>query len=305
MTCAATRRRLAAFHDRELSIADQIAVQAHLAECAACRADAGALEAIGDSLRLVASQTAEGWPQELAGLPSGVVSRLAAERNQSVVSKIGRLFEDMHLVWAAGGATVATFACGVVIYALLLAASRERPTLPDSLAGMVASLSTVGSNENPVRMDARQLLLPRAQPDMVMPTAVVNYRRDHDGGFALSATVATDGTVSNVELLEAHGNARDRALRRDSRELLAILDAASTARFQPARYYGSPVAVSMVWVVAHTTVRAKIPDLPTPDTWRSPAVPSVDRPAPKNPSPDDSVEHRPLRPRATLPAVGV
>ena len=38
LTCAATRRRLQAFHDRELPFGDQIAVSAHLEWCDRCAA---------------------------------------------------------------------------------------------------------------------------------------------------------------------------------------------------------------------------------------------------------------------------
>jgi len=48
LTCAAARRRLNAFYDRELPVGEQIAMTAHLDRCREC---AGEL----DSLRLVAT----------------------------------------------------------------------------------------------------------------------------------------------------------------------------------------------------------------------------------------------------------
>jgi len=42
---------------------------------------------------------------------------------------------------------------------------------------------------------------------------------------------------------------------------LALRDAVSRARFEPATRKGMPVAVNMVWLVAHTTVRGKHPPL--------------------------------------------
>ena len=38
LTCAAARRRLHAFHDGELPVADQIAVEAHIDRCDECAA---------------------------------------------------------------------------------------------------------------------------------------------------------------------------------------------------------------------------------------------------------------------------
>jgi hypothetical protein len=278
MTCRATRRRLAEYHDRELSIEDQIAVQAHIDGCADCWREAHDIAKIGEGLRTMAATSGQGWHRELAGLPSGVVSRLSAERQASFGSRLGRMFEDMHFVWAAGGATMATLACGVIIHGLLLTAARERP---DSLAGVLSALATSGENENPAPIAAR-MLLPRADADMVMPAAVVSHGHDEDAVLAFSAVLTREGTVSNIELLGSDDQRRDLALQRDSRELLEILDAASTARFEPARYEGVPVAVNMVWLVARTTVRAKTPAVS--ETWHVPAAPAVSRP------PDPSVK---------------
>ena len=46
----------------------------------------------------------------------------------------------------------------------------------------------------------------------------------------------------------------------DPRDMANILRGISKARFEPARYGKSPVAVNMVWMVAHLTVRAKPSD---------------------------------------------
>ena len=44
----------------------------------------------------------------------------------------------------------------------------------------------------------------------------------------------------------------------DARELSELLNAAATARFEPARAAGSPVSQNVVWLVSHTTVRAPL-----------------------------------------------
>jgi hypothetical protein len=151
------------------------------------------------------------------------------------------------------------------------------------------------------------MAMPRADADMVMPAAVFNHGRDSDDAvLALSAVVTREGMVSNVELLGSDGRVHDAALQRDSRELLEILDVASTARFEPARYEGVPVAVNLVWVLAHTTVRAKTPAVA--EQWHVPAVvaPPVARPATKDPQPDASAEPRGRRGHHSVtPAVGV
>ena len=57
LTCAATRRRLDAFHDGELPIADQIAVSAHLDWCDELRGDARRA-AVGAARRCARSRPA-------------------------------------------------------------------------------------------------------------------------------------------------------------------------------------------------------------------------------------------------------
>jgi hypothetical protein len=136
---------------------------------------------------------------------------------------------------------------------------------------------------------------------MVMPAAVVNHGLDDNAVLAFSAVVTREGNVSNLELLDSDDRQRADALHRDSRELLEILDAASTARFEPARYEGMPVAVNMVWLLARTTVRAKTPAATEP--WHGPAQPAVVRPPdlPKPPSSDSSIDqHSTSRRRHSL-----
>jgi TonB family protein len=65
----------------------------------------------------------------------------------------------------------------------------------------------------------------------------------------LAAVVTREGRVSNVELIGSKwvGTENGEA---------DVLDAVSKARFEPARQDGLPVAVNMVWMMTHTTVRA-------------------------------------------------
>jgi hypothetical protein len=51
------------------------------------------------------------------------------------------------------------------------------------------------------------------------------------------------------------------------------MDAVSRARFEPALFDGSPVAVNMIWLVAHTTVRASNAKRQSPEG----AVPTTGR----------------------------
>lgn len=276
LTCAVARRHLQAYHDGELDIARRIAMQAHVQACTACAAESARLRALGDALRasLTSRRPAE---DDFAGLQASVVSRMKAERDASLLARASRMFEDMHLVWAALGSTAATIACVTVMFGMLQSASRENP---GSLAALLASLAAQGTNEHPARMDGR-MMLPRVDADAVMPAAVMNPGGD-DVVFALAAVVTREGQIVNLELLMSE-RARGRRAQ-DAQVILDLLDAASRARFEPAQAGGSPVAVNMVWLLAHTTVRGRRPAYAAGGSW--PGIDRIPAPAPKQPSPD-------------------
>jgi hypothetical protein len=68
--------------------------------------------------------------------------------------------------------------------------------------------------------------------------------------LALNAVVTQDGRVSGVSVLGTVHHPR---------EVSPILRALKGARFEPGRMGASPVAVNLVWLLAHTTVKAKAP----------------------------------------------
>jgi hypothetical protein len=246
LTCAATRRRLQAFHDRELPVSDQIAVSAHLEWCDACADHLTELRLV-QSMLLSAAPGHGGLSQEEeVSFHVGVVNRIKAEREASFGARVRGMFDDLHLVYAGLGAAVATVACVVIMMGMMRFATRVRP---DSLAAIVNFLATPGSNENPVPVDAR-VLMPR-ELDGAFSTVASN-RDAEDAVFALAAVVTREGRIANLELLGAAGPA---AGGENAKAAEGLLDAVSRARFEPARVEGMPVAVNMVWLVAHTTVR--------------------------------------------------
>jgi hypothetical protein len=86
--------------------------------------------------------------------------------------------------------------------------------------------------------------------------------------------------VRNLALLE--GDAFDTGM-------LEVLEAASQARFEPARAGGAPVAVNVVWLLAHTTVVGKegLEVIRFAPQWRRvpppPAAPAIQLPPPSVP----------------------
>jgi Putative zinc-finger len=245
LSCAAVRRRLDAYHDGELPVRDQIAVDAHLEGCPPCRAESEVLSEVGESLRRAAALQALP-PSETAGLASSVVSRLDAENEQSLSAQVRRAFEDMHFVWAGLSAAGATVVCAALLFAIGYFAPPERA---DSLAGVLSAMASPGSDRNPVRIDER-ISPPRVSLDTPMPAVLFNAPpAEDDLVLALAAVVTQEGRVRDPEVLLA--NHPDRAT------VERLMNAVVEARFQPASYGGAPVAVNFVWLLTHTTVRAK------------------------------------------------
>lgn len=242
-SCAAVRRRLSAFHDRELPVRDLIDVQAHSAGCARCAAEIREMRLLGDALREAA---APGPADDWTGLQSGVISRMRAEAHESWTARTGRMFDDMHLIWIGLAATMAAFICGAVALGSLHFASSDRE---DSLAAMMAVISQPsGSNLNPVRAD-HSLKVPSVSEGGAIAVMLAQPISREELVLALSAVVTREGRVSGVFVLNTEG----------PEDITAILDVLSRARLKPGRMGTSPVAVNLVWLLAHTTVRAKAP----------------------------------------------
>jgi Putative zinc-finger len=239
LTCAAVRRRLTAFHDSELSAHEQLSVAAHLDGCPPCAAEAAALDQLGAALRASGSEVLVGMP----GLRADILSRVHAEQDSSLKARLGRLFEDMHLLWIGLAASTATLICSVIMFGALSFAS---PGRNDSLAAVIDYLGAApGSNQNPFRLDSG-VSFPSVNKDGYMPTMALT---DQEALLALSAIVTKEGRLGVYGVLSDEG---------DRREVRALLDAIAGARFAPAEFGGAPVAVNMIWLVSHTTVRGKV-----------------------------------------------
>jgi len=261
LTCAAVRRRLQAFYDRELSVRDQIDIEAHLGDCPPCTRDLREIRRVGDGLRLAA---APGPADDWTGLQPGVISRMRAEAHESWTARVRRALDDMHLVWIGLGATAATCICAVSVLSMISHASPERN---DSLAAAMA-VTTSPSELVSVRPDSRTQ--PGELPEVVYAT-LERGRIEGDGVLPLAAVVTREGRVSQLKLLTDE---------QDARTVPFLVDTLSRGRgVEPAQFGGSPIAVNLVaelrdrvgraqfrgtspavnlvWLVAHTTVKAK------------------------------------------------
>ena len=244
LTCAAVRQRLAAFHDDELDVQDRIAVQGHVNECAVCLDELASYRDVGAALRLAA---APGPADDWTGVQPGVISRMRAEANEAWLARIGRMFDDMHLVWIGLASTTATLLVGTMVLSMLRFASPERA---DSLRALVAVMSAVpGSDLNPAGIDGLAVQAPSVPEDGIISASLERSGQGAEQMLAFAAVITREGTIAAMQPL---GDGRG------SRRVAALINEISRGRLEPARYGTDPLAVSMVWVVEHVTVKPPV-----------------------------------------------
>ena len=264
LNCAATRRRLNRFYDRELAISDQIAVSAHLEWCDECAEALDDMRAIGRIVQdmgrgRVALETMTN--EEAAAFNAAVVNRVKAERQVSWTTQVQALFEDMHLVYAGAGAAVAALVSIVIMLSMMRFATNERP---DSLAAIVNVLATPLECEpgvDPSASACHERWTGRFQR--------ANESAEQDAIFALESVITRHGRLASLELLRGGRHAATAA---DANLVEGLLDVVSRARLEQAPAPPLSDLGRMVWWVEHATVRAttKPPeDLPLPSKKRA------------------------------------
>lgn len=255
-TCSEIQSSLSAYRDGELPLSERALVGQHLHTCDECRALLADMDTLGDLLReqwgaRVVAQVADEPVRH--GLAGAVVSRVLAEQEQSWPARLREAFDDMHLVWAGLSAAAAVVLCAGLAAAIVLLGPREERS--DSLRAMVAMLASPGTDLDPLPL-APGVQAPRVAPEAITPLMLANdlsLASTEDVEVAISAVVTREGRIERMRLLEGAPNA----------QLVQSLE--DSARFQPASRGGSPVAVSLVWLVSHTTVR---PDIVKPQSSR-------------------------------------
>jgi hypothetical protein len=205
--------------------------------------DAG--QAAGELAGQPGQQKAMSLDAQLASMSSAVISRVKAERAQSLPSRIARLFEDLHLVWAALAATTATATAAAIVAGVLYFAPKERS---DSLAGVLSALAAPGSDRNPMMLD-KFIAPPRFEAEPIIENMPLTTEGT-DVMLAVSGVVTQDGRLAFPSLVSSspYSQAEDRR----------VMDQVSTIRFEPATRGGAPVAVNFVWLLERTNVRGKI-----------------------------------------------
>jgi hypothetical protein len=276
-------------------MAEQLAVESHLRWCRTCTLRVEDLRLIASSLRMGpagAGLTRTADEAAVAAISEAVVMRVRAEREQSLLVRVRELFTDMRLLWPALGATAAVAIC---VGAAVTVYRASTATNPESLAAIIDTLATPGSERNPLRpantrdplRDQRKgVSIPRLHEDDAMRAGGMLFTLpDEDLIYTVRTVIGRDGRVTAYEMLLANG---DPVSPREVSQQRAVLDAVEKSRFAPGQTpMGQAVAVDMVWVLTKATavvepavVRAPAPaprkDVPKP-AEAEPAIPADQR----------------------------
>lgn len=246
MTCAAARRRLQGFHDGELPVPEQIAVQGHLDGCDVCADTLRELQCIGAAIRAVAGRHPLSH-DEAGGLVAAVIGRRKAERDASLAVRVQHMFTDLHLVYAGVGAAAATVACILVMLGMMWFAPTEHPDASPSasLAAIMSLMATPGS-ANAIAIDAASHARGTAR------FLAANETAEEDAVFALASIVTRGEQLINLERLRTG----HKATRDEAKAIDALLESVARARIEPGSGDAPPSDSGMVWLVTSTTVRA-------------------------------------------------
>src|SRR6266850_4362306 len=247
LNCAAARRRLQAFHDRELAVREQIAVSAHLDWCDRCAASLADLRGVRQALQGLAAGRRRLSHDDAAVFTATVVNRLQAEDDASLFSRVRVMFEDMHLVYAAIGASAATAVCVVIMLSMMRFATNERP---DSLAALMTVLAT------PLECDSGNDLTDASgcRARWAERFQRANEWAEQDAVFTLEAVVTRHGRLSSLAVLR---EARHAAAIDQVQLIEGLLAVVSRARLDRTGSLRLPLSANnMLWLVENATVRA-------------------------------------------------
>jgi hypothetical protein len=226
VSCRATRARLSAYLDRDLPPLEAQRVAAHLAGCAGCvgrfRSLQRAVELLGE-LPLV---------ENSESIASRVLDRLELESRGPGLALLFRPIGSARPLILPSLIPAALVLVTILVGALAL-----------DHKGTSAWERGWGTEADPV-FPSGGVSAPRIRERGPADDVLAGMG---EGTLFLETVVARDGSVSNVTLLAG-----------DSRTALPLLEALRKDRFEPGRFAGRPVAVSVYRLISRMDVWARI-----------------------------------------------
>jgi hypothetical protein len=237
MTCARVRRELSAWIDGELPPTAAGAVSTHLAGCPACAGRAAELQAVG---RLLGELPRLDPPESIA---PRVCDRLELETGGPALALLLRRGLGAARPFMMPSLVPAALVLVTVLAAALALDSGSPGSLPQA-AGTWRVGGPSGTEANPLFPSAGVQLPRERKGGGLLPEVLA---RTGEGTLFLETVVARDGTVAGVTILDG-----------DSEAAGAIVDALWRQRFEPVRYRGRPVAVSVYRLISQMEVRSPV-----------------------------------------------
>jgi len=235
MNCRRVRGRFSEHRDQALRAADARDVSAHLEACFQC---AAAWRSFNDDLDLLSETPSLEATGEIA---ARVLDRLDMGR-QPGLALVYRSFGMARPLMLPSLVPAAFVLVAVLSGALALDRVGESPTVPTSasLSTWDAFLPPSGTEGNPL-FSMSEVSPPRMRSSETVP----RYLLDHPGQGTLfvETVVARDGSVSAVTVLGG-----------DSELARPVVDALRRERYEPARFRGRPVAVSIYRLISRMEV---------------------------------------------------
>jgi Putative zinc-finger/Gram-negative bacterial TonB protein C-terminal len=239
MTCTRVRGRLSEWLDGELEPGTARAVSSHLQRCAECARRA-------DELRAVSSLLA-GLPRLEAreSVAAQVLDRLEME-TEARTPALAVLFRG----FAAARPLMlpSLVPAGLIVVSVLAGVLALDPgPLPEvHLApGAWGVVPASGTEGNPLFPSA-DVSLPRETAALDLSPEMLAGRGD--GSLFVETVVARDGTVAGVTVLEGSAEGEE-----------ALVKALRQQRYEPVRYRGRPVAVSVYRLISRVNVEGAGP----------------------------------------------
>jgi hypothetical protein len=103
-----------------------------------------------------------------------------------------------------------------------------------------------GSNLNPASMAGLMIQAPSVPEEGIVQTSLERSGARGEQILAFAAVITREGNISGLEAL---GEGRRRA------QVAQLINEISRGRLEPARYGTDPIAVNVVWLVEHLTVK--------------------------------------------------
>jgi hypothetical protein len=235
MKCRSAVSRLSAYRDGDLSSAEARALAGHLETCAECRAH---WDGLTSALDLLAELPRVESREPIA---PRILDRLDVSRQPGLALLFRPFGAARPLILPS--LVPAAFVLATVLVGALLLSDR----LPD-VARRSGTESWVfipsGTESNPL-FPSSEVSAPRIREGAPFPDYLL--AQTAEGTLFLETVVARDGTVSAVTLLDG-----------DSAVARPVLDAMRHERFEPGRYRGRAVAVSIYRLISHMEVRAPV-----------------------------------------------